>query len=51
MTHRAQFTGVSWMRSHFLSLVDQSLSSVDPDPKRFLEWFHSHDPSLVNRNN
>ena len=21
------------------------------DPQRFLEWFHSHDPSLVNRNN
>src|SRR5436305_8944955 len=37
VTHRAQFTGVPWMRSHFLSLVDQSLSSVDPDPRRFLE--------------
>jgi coenzyme F420 biosynthesis associated uncharacterized protein len=37
VTHRAQFTGVSWMREHFLSLVNQSLSSVDPDPKRFLE--------------
>ncbi|MBV9039680.1 MAG: zinc-dependent metalloprotease [Acidimicrobiia bacterium] len=37
VTHRAQFTGVPWMRTHFLSLVDQSLSSVDPDPKRFLD--------------
>jgi coenzyme F420 biosynthesis associated uncharacterized protein len=37
VTHRAQFTGVPWMRPHFLSLVDQSLSSVDPDPKRFLD--------------
>ena len=37
VTHRAQFTGVPWMRAHFLSLVDQSLSSVDPDPRRFLD--------------
>jgi coenzyme F420 biosynthesis associated uncharacterized protein len=37
VTHRAQFTGVPWMREHFLSLVDRSLSAVDPDPKRFLE--------------
>ena len=39
VTHRAQFTGVPWMREHFLSLVNQSLGSVDPDPKRFLEAF------------
>jgi len=37
VTHRAQFTGVPWMREHFLSLVNQSLGSVDPDPKRFLD--------------
>ena len=37
VTHRAQFTGVPWMRTHFLSLVDQSLSAVEPDPKRFLD--------------
>ena len=37
VTHRAQFTGVEWMRPHFLSLVDQSLGSIDPDPKRFVE--------------
>jgi coenzyme F420 biosynthesis associated uncharacterized protein len=37
VTHRAQFTGVPWMREHFLSLVDQSLSAVDPDPKRVLD--------------
>src|SRR5207249_3550926 len=37
VTHRAQFTGVPWMREHFLSLVNQSLSSVDPDPKRFFD--------------
>ncbi|CAA9247543.1 MAG: FIG021250: possible hydrolase [uncultured Acidimicrobiales bacterium] len=37
VTHRAQFTGVPWMRSHFLSLVESTLQGIDPDPKRFLE--------------
>lgn len=36
-THRAQFTGVPWMRAHFLSLVESVLGSVDPDPKRFFD--------------
>ncbi|MGH9187188.1 MAG: zinc-dependent metalloprotease, partial [Acidimicrobiales bacterium] len=36
VTHRAQFTGLPWLRGHFLSLVDRSLSAIDPDPKRFL---------------
>jgi coenzyme F420 biosynthesis associated uncharacterized protein len=37
VTHRAQFTGIPWMREHFLGLVEQMLDSVDPDPKRFLD--------------
>ena len=37
VTHRAQFTGVPWMREHFLSLVNHTLESVDPDPKRLYE--------------
>lgn len=36
VTHRAQFTGIPWMREHFLSLVDQTIRAVDPDPKRFI---------------
>jgi coenzyme F420 biosynthesis associated uncharacterized protein len=32
VTHRAQFTGVPWMRDYFLSLVQGSLSIVEPDP-------------------
>jgi coenzyme F420 biosynthesis associated uncharacterized protein len=36
VTHRAQFTGVPWMREYFLSLVESSLAAFDPDPKRFL---------------
>ncbi len=37
VTHRAQFTGIPWMRPHFLGLVERSIGSIDPDPKRFLE--------------
>jgi len=37
VTHRAQFTGIPWMRGHFLSLVERSLGSIEPDPRRFLE--------------
>ena len=37
VTHRAQFTGVDWMRAHFIGLVESVLDSVDPDPKRIAE--------------
>lgn len=36
-THRAQFTGVPWLRDHFLSLVNRTLDHVEPDPKRLME--------------
>lgn len=36
VTHRAQFTGVPWMRQHFLGLVDEVLGVVGPDPGRFI---------------
>ena len=36
LTHRAQFTGVPWLRPYFLSLVERSLSLVEPDPSRLL---------------
>jgi coenzyme F420 biosynthesis associated uncharacterized protein len=39
VTHRAQFTGVPWLRPHFLSLVERTLDSVEPDPKRFMAAF------------
>ena len=32
VTHRCQFTGVPWLRPHFLSLVDQAMSGMAPDP-------------------
>ena len=34
VTHRAQFTGVEWMRPHFIGLVESVLDSVEPDPKQ-----------------
>lgn len=34
VTHRAQFTGVPWLRGHFLSLVHESMAMIDPDPAR-----------------
>jgi coenzyme F420 biosynthesis associated uncharacterized protein len=37
VTHRAQFTGVPWMRDYFLTLVESTLSAADPDPRRLLE--------------
>jgi coenzyme F420 biosynthesis associated uncharacterized protein len=33
VTHRAQFTGVPWMRNYFLGLVRDALDLVDPDPR------------------
>jgi putative hydrolase len=36
-THRAQFTAVPWLRPYFLTLVNELLDSVDPDPARVME--------------
>jgi len=36
VTHRAQFTGVPWMREYFLGLVRQALDLVDPDPRTMM---------------
>ena len=36
VTHRAQFTGVPWMRGYFLGLVQEALNLVDPDPRTML---------------
>ena len=39
VTHRAQFTGISWMRSHFLKHVQGLMNSMDLDPKYLIEAF------------
>ena len=31
VTHRAQFTGVPWMRSHYLGLVESLLDGAEPE--------------------
>jgi coenzyme F420 biosynthesis associated uncharacterized protein len=37
VTHRAQFTGVPWLRPYFLDLVRTLLEGVEPDPRRLIE--------------
>lgn len=37
VTHRAQFTGVPWLREHFIGLVHETIAAVDPDPARLTE--------------
>ena len=37
VTHRAQFTGVPWLREHYLGLVEEVLGVADMDSKRLLE--------------
>jgi coenzyme F420 biosynthesis associated uncharacterized protein len=37
VTHRAQFTGVPWMKPYYLSLVESTLASIDPDPRRLVQ--------------
>jgi coenzyme F420 biosynthesis associated uncharacterized protein len=36
VTHRAQFTGVPWLRPHFLGLVEQAVGNIEPDPERLV---------------
>jgi coenzyme F420 biosynthesis associated uncharacterized protein len=36
-THRAQFTGVPWLRPYFLDLVSRLVGDIEPDPGRLLD--------------
>ncbi|MEE2768406.1 MAG: zinc-dependent metalloprotease [Actinomycetota bacterium] len=36
VTHRAQFTGVEWMRGHYLSLVRTLFENIEAEPGRLL---------------
>ncbi len=36
LTHRAQFTGVPWMREYFLGLVDKGVTLASPDSKQIM---------------
>ncbi|HLN06110.1 MAG TPA: zinc-dependent metalloprotease [Acidimicrobiales bacterium] len=37
LTHRAQFTGVPWMRAHFLDLVERSVAIASPEPRQVMD--------------
>lgn len=37
LTHRAQFTGVPWLRAYFLDLVERSVAIASPDPRQLLD--------------
>ena len=37
LTHRAQFTGVSWLKPYFLDLVERSVAIASPDPRQLLD--------------
>ena len=37
VTHRCQFTAIPWMREYFVSLVEEGIGSLEPDPSRFAE--------------
>jgi coenzyme F420 biosynthesis associated uncharacterized protein len=37
VTHRCQFTAIPWMRDYFISLVEEGIGSLEPDPSRFAE--------------
>ncbi|MGH2811706.1 MAG: zinc-dependent metalloprotease [Actinomycetota bacterium] len=37
LTHRAQFRGNPWMRNHFLSRVEELITSIEIDPRSLLE--------------
>jgi coenzyme F420 biosynthesis associated uncharacterized protein len=51
VTHRAQFTGIPWMREHFLGLVEASVQAVDADPKAFIDALGRAVESMVRGKN
>jgi coenzyme F420 biosynthesis associated uncharacterized protein len=51
VTHRAQFTGVPWMRAHYLDLLKTTLESADPDPKHLIEALKRAAGSLLDGKN
>jgi coenzyme F420 biosynthesis associated uncharacterized protein len=51
VTHRCQFTGVPWLRSHFMGLVEQGLESVTADPRRLADGVRRAADAVRNRQN
>lgn len=40
VTHRCQFTAVPWMREYFVSLVEDGVRSLEPDPAQMRAALH-----------
>ena len=51
VTHRAQFTGVPWLRGHYLGLVDEVLGVADMDAKRLLDAMRRAASDVTHRRN
>ena len=51
VTHRLQFTGVPWMREHFLGLVERGAALTTPDTKAILEACAGPQPRSAAGNN
>lgn len=49
LTHRAQFTGVPWMRDHFRALVDETVSIASAEPSALTDALRSamRDPATT----
>ncbi|CAA9219201.1 MAG: FIG021250: possible hydrolase [uncultured Acidimicrobiales bacterium] len=51
VTHRAQFTGVPWLRQHYLGLVEEVLDVADMDSKRLLDALRRVVDEVAHRRN
>ena len=51
VTHRAQFTGVPWLREYFLGLVDSLLRSMSTDPVQFVRALRESVDRIRSRKN
>ena len=51
VTHRAQFTGVLWLRGHYLGLVEEVLDVADVDAKRLLDALRRAADEVAHRRN
>jgi coenzyme F420 biosynthesis associated uncharacterized protein len=51
VTHRCQFTAIPWMRDYFVSLVEEGIGSLEPDPARLAAaWKRMTDQIRAGRN-
>ncbi len=51
VTHRTQFTGIPWLRQHFLGLVEELMGAAEPDPRRLFDAVGRLADSIRTRSN